>query len=212
MHDVHDEACPILQVGQPAPAFGGKAVVGSSFADLSYDKGTLKIGDEKFTGKWLVFFFYPLDFTFVCPTEIIAFSDRIDEFEKLGAKVIGASVDSHYTHLAWKNTPRNKGGLGEIRYPLLSDLNRQAAFDYDVLLEGGMAARGIFIVDDKGMLQTYTVNNLGVGRSVDEVLRLIQAYQYVAEHGEVCPANWKPGAQSMKPDPEGSQDYFKTVK
>lgn len=210
-HD-HDEVCPILQVGQPAPPFKGQAVVGSGFQELSYENGVLKIGDEKHTGKYIVLFFYPLDFTFVCPTEIIAFSDRIDEFEKIGAKVVGASVDSHFTHLAWKNTPRNQGGLGEIKYPLLADLNKEAAFNYNVLLDGGVAARGIFVIDDKGILQTYTVNNLGVGRSVDEVLRLIQAYQYVAKHGEVCPANWKPGDKTMKPDPTGSKEYFKTVK
>jgi len=120
--------------------------VGSQFVDLKYENGTLAVGSEKYAGKWVVCSSTPLDFTFVCPTEIIAFSDRIEEFEKIGAKVIGASVDSQYTHLAWKNTPRNKGGLGEIRYPLLSDLNRQAAAAYDVLLQGGVAARGIFIM------------------------------------------------------------------
>ena len=209
----HDEDfCPVLQVGQPAPPFKGQAVIGPQFKEVSYENGVLKIGEETFKGKYVVLFFYPLDFTFVCPTEILAFSDRNDEFEKLGAKVIGASVDSHYTHLAWKNTPRNQGGLGDVKFPLLSDLNREASFNYDVLLESGVAARGIFIIDDKGVLQSYTVNNLGVGRSVDEVLRLIQAYQYVAKNGEVCPANWKPGAATMKPDPVGSQEYFKTVK
>ena len=206
------ECCSVLQVGQPAPPFGGQAVVGSSFVDLSFENGTLTLGKDKIAGKWTVLFFYPLDFTFVCPTEIIAFSDRIAEFENIGVQVIGASVDSQYTHLAWKNTPRNKGGLGEIKFPLLSDLNRQAARDYDVLLEGGVAARGLFIIDDKGVLQSYTVNNLGVGRNVDEVLRLVEAYQFVAEHGEVCPANWKPGAKTMKPDPTGSQEYFQAVK
>jgi len=206
------EDVPVLQVGQMAPPFAGTAVVGSSFADLSYEKGTLTVGKEKYTGKYVVLFFYPLDFTFVCPTEIIAFSDRIDEFEKLGAKVVGASVDSQFSHLAWKNTPRNKGGIGEINYPLLADFNKEAAFNYNVLLEGGVAARGIFIIDDKGILQSYTVNNLSVGRNLDEALRLIQAYQFVAKHGEVCPANWNPGAKTMKADPVGSQEYFKDVK
>jgi alkyl hydroperoxide reductase subunit AhpC len=206
------EDVPILQVGQPAPPFGGTAVVGSEFADLSYEKGTLKVGKDKFTGKYIVLFFYPLDFTFVCPTEIIAFSDRIDEFEKIGAKVVGASIDSQFSHLAWKNMPRNKGGLGEIKYPLLADVNKEASFNYNVLLENGVAARGIFIIDDKGVLQSYTVNNLGVGRSVDEALRIIQAYQFVAQHGEVCPANWKPGDKTMKADPKGSQEYFNQVK
>jgi peroxiredoxin (alkyl hydroperoxide reductase subunit C) len=203
---------PTLQVGEQAPAFSGPAVVGSQFADLSYDKGTLTVGSEKITGKWTVLFFYPLDFTFVCPTEIIAFSERTDDFEKLNTKVVGASIDSKYTHLAWKNTPRNKGGLGEIKYPLLSDIDRSASSAYNVLLPAAVAARGLFIIDDKGVLQSYTVNNLGVGRSVDETLRLIEAYQYVATHGEVCPANWTPGSKSMKPDPTGSQEYFETVK
>jgi len=207
-----NECCPVLQVGQPAPPFCGTAVVGSEFVNLAYENGTLSIGDDKITGKYVILFFYPLDFTFVCPTEIIAFSDRIDEFEKIGAKVIGASVDSQFSHLAWKNTPRNKGGLGEINYPLLSDIDKKASCTYRVLLDDGVAARGIFIIDDKGILQSYTVNNLAVGRSVDEVLRLIQGYQFVAEHGEVCPANWHPGEKTMKPDPVGSQEYFGTVK
>jgi len=187
-------------------------VVGNEFADISYEKGTLTVGKDKYTGKYVVLFFYPLDFTFVCPTEIIAFSDRIDEFEKLGAKVVGCSIDSQFTHLAWKSTPRNKGGLGEIKYPLLADVLKEAAFNYNVLMDNGVSARGIFVIDDKGILQTYTVNNLGVGRRVDEALRLVQAYQYVATHGEVCPANWKPGEKTMKPDPKGSQEYFSQVK
>lgn len=200
-----------LQVGCPAPAFRGTAVVGEEFVDLSYANGVLRVGNQKITDKWIVFFFYPLDFTFVCPTEIIAFSDRIDEFRRLNAEVIGASIDSHFTHLAWKRTPRNKGGLGEIHYPLLSDVRKEGCHAYDVLLEDGVAARGLFIIDDKGLLQSYTVNNLGVGRNVDEVLRLIEGFQFVAEHGEVCPANWRPGAETMKPDPEGSQSYFAKV-
>lgn len=212
MNELSDHCCPQLQVGQPAPAFKATAVVGSEFAEVAYENGTLTVGTEKYTGKYIVLFFYPLDFTFVCPTEIIAFSDRLDEFEQLGAKVLGVSVDSQFSHLAWKNTPRNKGGLGEIRYPLLADVTKQIACDYNVLLDDGVAARGIFIIDGKGILQTYTVNNLAVGRSVDETLRLIQGYQFVEQHGEVCPANWKPGEKTMKADPVGSQDYFKDVK
>jgi alkyl hydroperoxide reductase subunit AhpC len=212
MNEMSEHCCSQLQVGQPAPAFKGTAVVGSGFADVSYENGTLTVGDQTYTGKYLVLFFYPLDFTFVCPTEIIAFSDRLDEFEHLGAKVVGVSVDSQFSHLAWKNTPRNKGGLGEIRYPLLSDITKEISCDYNVLLDDGVSARGIFIIDGKGILQTYTVNNLAVGRNVDEALRLIQGYQYVEQHGEVCPANWKPGEKTMKADPVGSQEYFKTVK
>ncbi|MEP0844601.1 MAG: peroxiredoxin [Phycisphaerae bacterium] len=207
-----EQCCSPLQVGKPAPAFKATAVVGSSFQPVSYADGVLTIGPETFRNKYLVLFFYPLDFTFVCPTEIIAFSDRLDEFEHLGAKVLGVSVDSQYSHLAWKNMPRNKGGVGEVRYPLLADVEKRISRDYNVLLDGGVAARGLFIIDGRGILQSYTVNNLAVGRSVDEALRLIQGYQYVEQHGEVCPANWKPGDKSMKADPEGSQEYFKTVK
>lgn len=206
MSDVRSESR--IQVGCPAPAFGGQAVVGREFKQLTYSNGVLTIGDQKITGKYVVLFFYPLDFTFVCPTEIIAFSDRIAEFERVNTAVVGASIDSHYTHLAWKNTPRTKGGLGEIAYPLLADITKQTSETYGVLLEGGVAARGTFIIDDKGILQAYGVNNLPIGRSVDEVLRLIEAAQFVAKHGEVCPANWRPGAATMKADPEGSLEFF----
>lgn len=205
-------SCMPLQVGRPAPEFKGTAVVGHGFQELSYEGGTLRIGDQTIKGKYTVLFFYPLNFTFVCPTEIIAFSDRISEFDKVNTAVIGVSVDSHFSHLAWKNIPRGQGGLGEITYPLLSDITREASRSYNVLLDGGIAARGLFIIDDHGILQSYTVNNLSVGRSVDEALRLIQGYQYVAAHGEVCPANWKPGEKTMKADPEGAQEYFQVVK
>lgn len=201
-----------LQVGQPAPAICGKAVVGQSIVDLSYQSGELTIDGKKITGKYLVLFFYPLDFTFVCPTEILAFNEKLSEFEKVGAKVVGVSVDSHYTHLAWKNTPRNKGGLGQIDFPLLADLGRKCSQAYEVLLEGGVAARGVFIIDEAGILQSMTINNLGVGRNVDEIIRVIEGFQFVAKHGEVCPANWTPGDDTMKPDPKGAQEYFSKVK
>jgi len=197
-----------IQVGQPVPAFSGMSLVGPEFKQLSYDGGTMTIGDEKSKGHWTLLFFYPLDFTFVCPTEIIAFSDRIDEFTKLNCKVVGCSVDSQFSHLAWTQMPRKEGGLGEIRFPLLADIKKSIAWDFGVLLDGGVAARGIFLIDDKGILQTYTVNNLAVGRSVDEALRLVQGYQFVAEHGEVCPAGWTPGSDTMKPDPVGAKEYF----
>ncbi len=200
-----------VQVGQPAPAFKGQAVQGQKIVDLSYQDGSLIVDGKKTSGKYLVLFFYPLDFTFVCPTEILAFNEKLAQFEKIGAMVVGASVDSPYTHLAWKNTPRNKGGLGKIDFPLLSDLSRRASSDYGVLLDDGVAARGLFIIDEKGILQSYTVNNLGVGRNVDEILRLVEAFQFLAKNGEVCPANWTPGEATMKPDPEGSQEYFAKV-
>jgi len=200
-----------VQVGQPAPAFSGQAVVGQNIVDLSYKDGTLTVGDEKVTGKYLALFFYPLDFTFVCPTEILAFNEKVKEFEKIGAQLVGVSVDSPFTHLAWRNTPRKKGGLGEVDFPLLADLGKNIADDYGVLLDGAIAARGLFIIDEQGVLQSYTVNNLPVGRNVDEAIRVIEGFKFVAENGEVCPANWNPGDDTMKPDPVGAQEYFEKV-
>jgi len=156
-----------------------------------------------------VLFFYPLDFTFVCPTEILAFSDRLGEFRKLGAEVLGASVDSKFSHLAWTEKPREQGGIKGLAYPLLEDLKKELAAAYGVLDEAGaVALRGLFLIDPDGVVQHATVNNLGVGRSVDETLRLLQAFQYVREHGEVCPADWKPGTKAMKADWEKSKEYF----
>jgi alkyl hydroperoxide reductase subunit AhpC len=189
-------------VTSPAPKFDAKAVVGKEIVDLKWDK--------LHEGKWLVLFFYPLDFTFVCPTEIIAFSDAKAKFDKIGAKVAAVSVDSQYTHLAWVNTPRKDGGLGDVSFPLIADLNKSIAQAYDVLLGAGIALRGLFIIDPKGTVRHATVNDLPIGRNVDEVLRVIQALQFTDEHGEVCPANWKPGEATMKPDPVGSKAYFST--
>lgn len=188
-----------LKIGKPAPQFQLEAVQEGQFKKIS-------LADYK--GKWLVVFFYPLDFTFVCPTEICAFSDRLDEFHKIGAEVVGVSVDSKYTHFAWTNQPRNQGGIQGLRYPLLADLNRRMADDYGVLTEDGVALRGLFIVDPDGIVQHATINNLGVGRSVDETLRVLQAFQFVRTNGEVCPANWKPGSSTMKPDVQGSKRFF----
>ncbi len=190
-------------VTTPAPTFDSKAVVNGEIVDLSWDK----LHD----GKWLTLFFYPLDFTFVCPTEICAFSDASDRFEKIGAKLAAVSVDSHFTHLAWVNTPRSGGGLGKLNIPLIADLNKNIARSYDVLLEGpGIALRGLFIIDPKGVVRHATINDLPVGRNVDEALRVIEAFQFVEEHGEVCPANWRPGEDTMKPDPVGSRAYFES--
>lgn len=193
-------------IGQKAPAFKGQAVVDGVIKEISLDD---------FKGQYVVFFFYPLDFTFVCPTEIVAFSDRVKEFEAIGVKVVGCSVDSHFSHLAWINTPRNKGGLGGCNYPLLSDLTKQIARDYEVLIEegpdAGVALRGLFIISPDGILRQKTVNDLPVGRSVDETLRLVKAFQFTDEHGEVCPANWTPGAATMKADPEKSLEYFSKI-
>jgi peroxiredoxin (alkyl hydroperoxide reductase subunit C) len=197
-----------LQVGNPVPSFKGQAVVDRRFGELIYENGVLSLDGNKTIGKYLVLFFYPLDFTFVCPTEIIAFSERLEEFQKEGAGVVGVSVDSVYSHLAWKKTPRKEGGLGEIKFPLLADLDKRISCEYGVLLSSGIAARGTFIIDDKGILQAYSVNNLGLGRNVDEALRLVQAAKFTAEHGEVCPAGWMRGKLTMKPDPVGAKEYF----
>jgi len=191
------------RVQQPAPDFRGMAVVNQEFKEIS-------LADYK--GKYLVLFFYPLDFTFVCPTEIIAFSDRIQDFKAINTEIVGVSTDSHFSHLGWINTSRKAGGLGSITYPLLSDFNKKIARDYDVLLENaGVALRGLFIINPKGVLVQVTVNDLPVGRSVDETLRLIKAFQYVEKHGEVCPANWEPNSPTIKPDPKGSKAYFERV-
>eukprot|EP01114_Cavostelium_apophysatum_P017099 TRINITY_DN4_c0_g1_i1.p2 TRINITY_DN4_c0_g1~~TRINITY_DN4_c0_g1_i1.p2 ORF type:complete len:201 (+),score=60.22 TRINITY_DN4_c0_g1_i1:59-661(+) len=188
-------------VGKPAPDFKEIAVVGQDFVDLTL---------SQYKGKYVILLFYPLDFTFVCPTEIIAFSDRIEEFRKLNAEVIGLSVDSHFTHLAWINTPRKEGGLGAIKIPLVADLNKKIARDYDVLLgDSGHTLRGLFIIDKEGILRQITKNDAPVGRSVDETLRLLQAFQFVDTHGDqVCPVNWKPGDATMNPDPVKSRTYF----
>ncbi len=188
-------------VTSPAPTFDCTAVVGEDIKSLSWN--------ELHDGKWLVLFFYPLDFTFVCPTEIIAFSDSAARFTEIGAKMAAVSVDSQYSHLAWVKMARTDGGLGKVNFPLIADLNKDIARKYDVLLEGGgVALRGLFIIDPKGVVRHATINDLPVGRNVDEVLRVIQAFQFVEKHGEVCPANWNPGADTMKPDPVGSKEYF----
>ncbi|KAM4591742.1 thioredoxin-dependent peroxide reductase, mitochondrial [Odontesthes bonariensis] len=190
-------------VTQPAPAFKATAVHNGEFKEMSL---------ADFQGKYLVLFFYPLDFTFVCPTEIISFSDKASEFHDINCEVVGVSVDSHFTHLAWINTPRKTGGLGNIHIPLLSDLNKQISRDYGVLLESpGIALRGLFIIDPNGVVRHMSVNDLPVGRCVEETLRLVRAFQFVESHGEVCPASWTPDSPTIKPTPEGSKEYFETV-
>jgi peroxiredoxin (alkyl hydroperoxide reductase subunit C) len=190
------------RVQMAAPDFRAQAMWNGEFKE---------IGLSDFKGRFVVLFFYPLDFTFVCPTEILAFSDRLAEFEKIGASVVGASVDSHFTHLAWWKTPRDDGGIAGTRYPLLADLTKKIATDYGVLLDGGVALRGLFVIDPKGIIRQIVINDLPIGRSVDETLRVIQAIKFADEHGEVCPADWKPGAETMKPDPKGSKEYFSKV-
>ncbi len=186
-------------VQKTAPEFTADAVVGTEFKSITL---------SSFKGKWVVLFFYPLDFTFVCPTEITAFSDRYEDFKKLGAEVLGVSVDSKFSHLAWINTERKQGGLGKLNYPLVSDIKKTIASDYGVLLDAGIALRGLFIINPEGKIQYELVHDLGIGRNVDEVLRVLEAIQTVAKTGEVCPAGWSKGSKTMKPDPTLSKDYF----
>lgn len=191
------------RVQHPAPDFKAMAVEGGAFKEIQL---------SDYHGKYLVLFFYPLDFTFVCPTEIIAFSDRIAEFHTLNAQVVGVSTDSHFSHLAWINTPRKEGGLGQMTYPLVADFNKNISRDYGVLVESaGVALRGLFIIDPAGVVKQVTINDLPVGRSVDETLRLLQAFQFVEKNGEVCPANWKPDSPTIKPTPAASKEYFEKV-
>ncbi len=159
-------------------------------------------------GKYAVLFFYPLDFTFVCPSEIIAFDKKLDEFKKRDCVVIGASVDSHYTHLAWKNTPRDQGGIGNVQFPLVADLSKDIAEAYGVLVEGTVALRGLFLIDREGVVRHCVINDLPLGRNVDEAIRMVDALQFTEQHGEVCPANWHPGEEGMDASPEGVAKYL----
>ncbi len=190
-------------VGRKAPDFNAPAVVnGSTFVD------SCKLSDYR--GKYVVLFFYPLDFTFVCPTELHAFQEKLDEFKRKNVEVLGCSVDSKFSHFAWLNTPRSKGGIQGVTYPLISDIDKTIARDYDVLTDGdkGVALRGLFLIDREGVVKHQVVNDLGLGRNIDEVLRLVDALQFTEEFGEVCPANWNKGDKSMKPTDEGLKEYF----
>lgn len=189
---------PLQLVGNKAPDFEADAVLNNEFTRV-------KLSDVK---GWKVLFFYPLDFTFVCPTEITAFCDAVDKFKEADCTVIGASVDSKFSHLAWCAQSRKEGGLGTINYPLVSDITKSIATDYGVLMGGAVSLRGLFIIDDNNVVQHSTINNLGVGRNVNETLRLVKAFQFTAKHGEVCPAGWNEGDDSMKPDPTGSKEWF----
>jgi peroxiredoxin 2/4 len=189
-------------VAKEAPDFKAQAVM----ADNSFKE--LKLSDYR--GKYVLLFFYPLDFTFVCPSEIIAFDRRLAEFKEKNCEVIGVSVDSHYTHLAWKNTDVKKGGIGGIKYPLVSDLSKNVARQYGVLHNEAVALRGLFLIDKKGVVRHSLVNDLPLGRSVDEALRILEAIQYTESHGEVCPANWQTGKAAMKPTSDGVATYLST--
>lgn len=189
-------------VGKKAPEFNLKAVV-KGCIENQYSLSALR-------GKYVVLFFYPLDFTFVCPTELHAFQDRLADFESRGAQVVGCSVDSCFSHAAWLSTPRNKGGIQGVEYPLLSDMNKKVAGDYDVLKEDeGIAYRGLFLIDREGIVRHQIVNDLPLGRSVEEALRMIDALSFFENNGEVCPANWQHGKKAMKATADGLVDYFK---
>jgi peroxiredoxin (alkyl hydroperoxide reductase subunit C) len=187
-------------VTRQAPDFTAQAVMpDNSFAELTL---------SSYRGKYVVLFFYPLDFTFVCPSEIIAFDKAVEKFEQKNTQVIGVSVDSHFTHLAWKNTSPDQGGIGQVKYPLVADLSKKISKTYGVLLGKEVALRGLFLIDKEGVVRHALVNDLPLGRSVDEALRLVDALQFTEEHGEVCPANWREGEDAMKPSAEGVAEYL----
>ncbi len=189
-------------VGKTAPDFKAAAVVNGSQIVEDF-----KLSDYK--GKYVVLFFYPLDFTFVCPTELHAFQDKLAEFEKRNVQVIGVSIDSQFSHFAWLNTQKKMGGIEGVKYPLVADLNKSISEAYDVLVEGaGIAYRGLFLIDRDGTVRHQVVNDLPLGRNIDEAIRMVDALKFFEENGEVCPANWVEGEKTMKPDQEGLEEYF----
>jgi alkyl hydroperoxide reductase subunit AhpC len=191
-----DDSMPAF-VQKEAPDFSATAVVNGEFKPI-------KLSDYR--GKYVLFFFYPLDFTFVCPTEIVAFSDRAAEFASRNTQLLGCSTDSHFSHLAWIKQPRKEGGLGGLKYPLVADFTKSISADYGVLLPGGLALRGLFVIDKAGVLRHVTINDLPLGRNVDEVLRVIDALQHFEAHGEVCPAGWTKGQDAINTKKAG--EYF----
>ncbi len=190
-------------VQKPAPDFKADALVGEDFKEIAL---------SNYRGKWVCLYFYPLDFTFVCPTEITAFNDAYKTFKEANCEVIGCSVDSKFSHLAWAKTPRKEGGIGKLQYPLLADITKKIGQDYGVLIQqAGITLRGLFLINPQGVVQYQLVHDLGIGRSVDETLRVLKALQEVAKTGEVCPANWSPGKKTMKADPTGSKEFFQNT-
>lgn len=187
-------------VGKIAPDFKAKAVIKGKFSEISL---------SDYFGKYVLFFFYPLDFTFVCPTELHAFQEKLSEFEKRGTQIIGCSVDSHFSHAAWLKTPKSQGGIEGISYPIVSDLNKSIARSFGVLKEeDGIAYRGLFLLDRQGIIRHQLVNDLPLGRSVDEALRLVDALIFHEKNGEVCPANWTTGSKGMQPNEKGLAEFF----
>lgn len=189
-------------VGKAAPDFTATAVMGNNEINGSFN---LK---SYISGKAAVVFFYPLDFTFVCPSELIAFDHRLAEFKNRGVEVIGVSIDSQFTHLAWKNTPINKGGIGQVGYPLVADIKHEICKAYDVEHADGVAFRGSFLIDKAGVVRHQVVNDLPLGRDIDEMLRMVDALQFHEEHGEVCPAGWSKGKAGMKDTTAGVAQYL----
>ncbi len=188
-------------VGKKAPDFSEKAVVNGEVVD--------GFGLSQFKGKYVLFFFYPLDFTFVCPTELHAFQEKLSEFESRNVQVVACSVDSWFSHIAWLNTPKALGGIEGVSYPIVADFNKRIAQSYDVLKEDlGAAYRGLFLIDKEGFVRHQVVNDLGLGRSVDEALRMVDALQYTEKYGEVCPANWQSGEKALKATKAGVSEYL----
>jgi peroxiredoxin (alkyl hydroperoxide reductase subunit C) len=188
-------------VGKKAPDFTATAVKNYEFIE------NFKLSD--LIGRYVILFFYPLDFTFVCPTELHAFSDRLNEFHARNVDVLAVSVDSQFSHFAWLTTPKAQGGIEGVAYPLISDINKTISRDYDVLVEDqGIAYRGLFLLDRDHIVRHQIVNDLPLGRNVDEALRMVEALQFFEKHGDVCPANWKPGEKAMTPDQNGLKSYF----
>lgn len=191
-----------VAVGQKAPDFSGTAV---------YEGGMQNISLDDYKGKWLVLFFYPMDFSGVCSSEIVAFSHQIDDFHQINAEVLGVSVDSHLSHLAWTKQLSDKADIGEITYPLLSDLTKKISEQYGVLLASGVASRAVFVIDPEKFIRHVSVNDIPIGHSIDEVLRVIKALQYFEEHGHGCPANWRPGDKAIILDPSKPREYFRAT-
>jgi peroxiredoxin (alkyl hydroperoxide reductase subunit C) len=186
-------------VNKEAPDFTATAVVDKDFKEVTL---------SSYRGKNVLLFFYPLDFTFVCPTELHAFQEKLEDFRRKNTEVIAVSVDSHFSHLAWLNTPRDDGGIEGVTYPVVSDIHKTITRDYDILHEDGVALRGSFLIDKQGIVRHETVNDLPLGRNIDEYLRLVDALHFHEEHGEVCPANWEEGSRGMKESTQGLKDYF----
>lgn len=189
-------------VGKPAPDFTANAVLGNGEIVPNFKLS------EAIKGKYGLVFFYPLDFTFVCPSELIALDHRFDAFKALGVEVMSVSIDSHWTHNAWRNTPVDQGGIGKVKYTMVADINHEIARAYDVETAGGVSFRGAFLIDTKGVVRSQIINDLPLGRNIDEIIRLVEALQFTEEHGEVCPAGWNKGDQGMKANPTGVASYL----